>query len=83
MRKFVIVSDTCSDLTKELRERYDIDYIPMHVRYDDVDMDADLDWEFKSFSEFYGMMRNGTRFFTAQVNLAQFEERFEKYLQDG
>lgn len=83
MKKYVIVTDSCSDLTKEFREKYDIDYIPMHVSYDGQEMEANLDWEIKSFPEFYGMMRNGTRFTTSQVNAAQFKERFESYIQDG
>lgn len=83
MKKFVIVTDSCSDLTKEWREKYDIEYIPMHVSYDGKDMDADLDWREKSVSEFYDMMRQGTRFTTSQVNATQFRERYEQYIQAG
>ncbi len=83
MKKYVIVSDSCCDLTKEFREKYDIEYIPMHVSYDGNDMEANLDWEIKSFPEFYNMMRQGTRFITSQVNASQYKERFERYIENG
>ena len=83
MNKYVIVSDSCCDLEKELRERYDIEYLPMHFTVDGKDYFADLDWAQVSSREFYDMMRNGKRIFTSQVNEAQYLEAFEKYLSDG
>lgn len=83
MKKYVIVSDSCCDLSKELREKYEIDYIPMHFLYDGKDMNADLDWEELSFKDFYGEMRNGKRMTTSQVNASQYREAFEKYIADG
>ena len=41
MKKYVIVTDSCSDLEKELREKYDIDYIPMHITSGDEEYLAD------------------------------------------
>lgn len=43
MKKFVIVSDSCSDLNQELRKKYDIQYLCMRVIEDIVDRPADLD----------------------------------------
>ncbi len=83
MKKFVIVTDSCSDLAKGLREKYDIDYIPMHTIWDDKDMPASLDWEFIDYKEFYKLMRNGTRFMTSQINREEYKERFEQYIADG
>jgi fatty acid-binding protein DegV len=34
MKEFVIITDSCSDLEKELRDKYNIDYIPMHVNFE-------------------------------------------------
>ncbi len=82
-KKFVIVTDSCSDLTKELREKYDIEYIPMHLSYDGKEIPASLDWEYISYKDFYTAMRNGTRFLTSQVNEEAYRERFEKYIADG
>lgn len=83
MKKFVIVTDSCSDLDKELRTAYDVDYIPMHYTLDGVDYEASLDWDAFSPQEFYGKMRSGKRFLTSQVNAAQYLERFKSYLEQG
>lgn len=83
MRKFVIVTDSCSDLNKELRARFDIDYLQMRVIYDGVDMPASLDWEWMSPKEFYDKMRRGTRFTTSQVIAIEYQEAFEKYVNSG
>ena len=37
MKKFVIITDSCCDLTKEMREQYDVSYVPMHLLYDGED----------------------------------------------
>ena len=83
MRKYVIITDSCCDLEKELREKYDIDYIPMKLAYDGKTTNADLDWQDISMQEFYAMMREGTRFITSQINDATYRERFENYIKDG
>lgn len=83
MKKYVIVTDSCGDLSKELRERYNVDYVPMHFSFDDKDYVADLDWGTFSPREYYDIMRNGTRIFTSQVNAQQYVEAFEKYINEG
>ncbi|MBQ8342482.1 MAG: DegV family protein [Clostridia bacterium] len=83
MKKYVIVSDSCCDLSKELREKYNIDYIPMHFSYEGKDLPADLEWKELSFKDFYAEMRAGKRMITSQVNASQYRERFEKYIADG
>ncbi|MBE5746973.1 MAG: DegV family protein [Clostridiales bacterium] len=83
MKKYVIVSDSCCDLSKELREKYDIDYIPMHFSYEGKDYAADIDWKELSFKDFYAEMRAGKRMITSQVNAPQYREVFEKYIADG
>ena len=83
MRKYVIVTDSCSDLNENLRSKYDIDYIPMHMTYDGKDVLADLDFKELSYKDFYKMLRDGTRFTTAQITANEYTERFEKYLSEG
>lgn len=83
MKKFVILTDSCSDLTLELREKYDIDYVPMHFSCDDKDYVADLDYKEISAKDFYNLMRDGKRVITAQANTAQYLEAFEKYINEG
>lgn len=83
MKKFVIISDSCCDLSKELREEYDIQYIPMHFSLNGVEYDADLDWQKISVSEFYNELRKGAKYKTAQVTKQQYTEAFEKAIVDG
>lgn len=83
MKKFVIISDSCSDLDKSLREKYDIDYIPMHFSYDGKEFKADLDYKEISFTEFYDLMREGKRIKTAQINANEYLSVFEKYVKEG
>lgn len=83
MKKYVIVTDSCSDLEKELRDIYDIDYIPMHFTLDNKEYEASLDWKDFSQKEFYNIMREGKRFITSQINLPEYIERFKKYLDEG
>ena len=70
MKNYVILTDSCSDLSLDLREKYGIEYVPMSFSYDEKRVSASLDWEEISFHDFYDVMRKGTRIYTAQVNAA-------------
>ncbi len=83
MKQFAIMSDSSCDLSKENRTRYNIDYIDMRILYDDKDIPADLDWKVLGIKEFYDLMRSGVRMRTSQVNAAEFEIAFEKYIREG
>lgn len=83
MKPFVIVTDSCGDMPKELRERFDVEYVPMHYAVDGKDYFASLDWEDLSFSDFYDLMRNGKRIITAQVKETTFVSAFEKWINEG
>lgn len=83
MEKFVIITDSCSDLNKELRTVYDVEYLPMRVINNGKDMPASLDWEYISAKDFYKQMREGVRFTTTQVNTVEYKEEFEKYAKEG
>ena len=83
MKKFVIITDSCCDLNKELRDKYDIDYIPMHISCEGKEYEANLDWAEISVKDFYETMRQGKRFMTAQITSAQYKEKFESYLKQG
>jgi len=83
MRKFVILTDPSCDLDKNLREKYDIEYLPMHLIIDGKDYDADLDWQNISVKEFYDLMRAGKRVMTAQISKLEYVTRFEEYVKQG
>ncbi len=83
MKKFVIISDSCCDLTKEERANYDIDYVHMHYVYNDESHPADLDWTDEERARFYQMMRDGVRVTTSQATEGDYLEHFEKAIKDG
>lgn len=82
MRKFVIVTDSCSDLNKALRQQYDVDYIPMHLTINgERDTIADLDFEEIPYKEYFQMLRDGVRIKTAQITAMEYKQAFRKYLE--
>lgn len=83
MKKYVILSDTGCDLEEALRKEFDIEYVPMHYSLDGKDYAADLDWKEFSVPQFYGLMREGKRFITSQVNVAEYKKAFNAYLAQG
>ena len=83
MKDFVILGDSTCDLNKELREKYNIDYVPMSFSVDDKEYVASLDWECHSAKEHYDLMRGGKRVFTAQVAKKDYYEKFKSALEDG
>lgn len=83
MRQVKIITDSCSDLSVELLERYDVDYVKMKTVYEGKETDASLAWEFYSPKEFYGIMRDGKRITTTQVPVEEFQAGFTKWLDKG
>lgn len=83
MRKFRIFADSCSDLTTELRNKYDIDYFQMNIVYDGKELPADLDWKLYSPKELYDLVRAGTRITTNQVPAELFRKKFTECVEAG
>ena len=83
MDKVKIFTDSCSDLTAELRKKYDIEYVKMNTVLNDCETPASLDWEYYSSKEFYEIMRRGKRITTTQVTSKEFEEKFSYWLRQG
>ena len=83
MRGFVIFGDSTCDLNKELREQYDLDYVPMNYVLEGKEYPASLDWEGLSVKDFYNEMRAGKRITTTQVPPEEFEKKFSAALEAG
>lgn len=83
MNKIKIITDSTSDLSKQIRDEYGIDYCCMGFSLGETDYKASLDWEDFSFHDYYEKMRSGSLFKTIQVTTKQFLETFTKYLQEG
>ena len=76
MAKVKIITDSCSDLSGELLQKYDIDYAKMRTVYDGKESEASLLWDGFSAKEFYDLMREGKRITTTQVPIQEFERVF-------
>ncbi len=83
MSDFVIFTDSTSDLPREYRESWGVEYVPMNYVVDDVEYPASLDWEAHSPKEFYDIMRGGKRIYTTQVARQTFLDAFEPLLAEG
>ena len=83
MAKYVIITDSSSDLTAENREKYNVEYIPNRFYYKDEEYDADLDWKSVPMDEFFDYLRAGNRILTSQISSLACKETFEKWLKAG
>lgn len=86
MSDFVIIPDASCDLTKELRERFDIPvYLRNHITFPNgEDHLSDLDWNDISADEYYRTMAEDKVIYkTSGVSITEAETVFEKYLSQG
>ena len=80
MNNLKIVCDSLSDISKELRDRYDIEMVTLTVRFDDKEYRDGIDLEPK---EFYDMLRDGKLPQTSQATYSQFKSVFDKFVNEG
>ena len=76
MRRVKIITDSCSDLTKDLLEKYDIDYAKMATVLNGEESPALLEWSAEDVHKFYELMRAGNRITTTQVPVEEFNRIF-------
>lgn len=86
-REFVIVIDSCGDLTKEQRSQLGIEYVKMglvkKLKEGDVEVPADLNWDLYSNKELNDWMRDGMLIKTTQVSNQEYTEVFSRILESG
>lgn len=80
MNKFVIITDSGSDLPKELAEELEVEIIPLSVLVDGEDARND---DQVDRAEFYAKLRGGKMASTAAINMEQFESAVEPLLAAG
>ncbi len=83
MNKVKVITDACSDIPKEWREKYDIDCAPLSLLWDGKEVPATTDWDTHTAKEFYDAVRAGASIKSNQVAAKVFEDMFEKYLDEG
>lgn len=82
MADFIISCCSTADLTKEHFEERNIHYICFHYELNGKQYEDDLGQSL-SFDELYTKMRQGAETKTSQINVVEYEEYFEKFLQQG
>ena len=83
MKKYIVMTDSGSDLEKSLRDEFGIEYLPTHLSCEGKTFDADLDWKPMPVKDFYNAMREGKRFISTQVNVEEYKAAFRKYAEAG
>ena len=87
-RNFVIVVDSCSDLSPELRKQFNIEYVRMGVvknvgKDNEEEVFASLDWEIYSNKELFDWLRGGMNVKTTQVTMQEYQRVFGKLVEEG
>lgn len=80
MRPVKIITDSSSDLSPALLEKYDIDCAKMNIFYKGEIHPADLNWSTADIKGFYEHLRKGDRISTTQVPVDEINRVFTKYL---
>lgn len=82
-KDYVIITDSCSDMTSDMVKEVDVKIIPMVFRIDGKDYFDYPDDRDMSSHDFYEMLRNNKKSTTAQINPSTYLEFLKKYLEKG
>lgn len=83
MRDYVVMTDSCCDLTAEMARELELDVLPLTMHMDGEEYPNDLDGHAITNEEFYRRLRSGKLSTTSAVNIGQFEERMRAVLSAG
>ena len=85
MRKFKILVDVNSDLSYELRKRFDIEYLKAHITIPGgIERDGLLEWDFTNEGDFYTSLKKYNKdYSTAPASPDEYEMAFSKIIEEG
>ncbi len=83
MRDYIIMTDSCCDLTDAMAKELELTVIPLTVHIDGEDYPNLLDGSAISFEDFYGRIRAGKMATTSAANVGQFQEAMRPILAEG
>lgn len=83
MREFVIMTDSCCDLTASMAEELGLAVLPLSLHMDGSVYRNWLDGRDIPFPEFYSRVRQGENATTAAVSVGDFEAEMRKVLATG
>jgi DegV family protein with EDD domain len=82
MENFALITDSASDLTKEIVNDLDIKCIGLVCNFQGREIEEDFG-KTLPYKDFYDAVRNGAQPTTAQINTYRFREEFEAYVKQG
>ena len=83
MREYVIMTDSCCDLTDHMAKELGLAVVPLTVHIDGHDYPNMLDGSAISFEDFYSKIRSGVLATTSAANVGQFQEAMRPILAEG
>ena len=83
MRDYIIMTDSCCDLTDHMARELELAVVPLTVHIDGQDYPNLLDGSAISFEDFYTKIRSGKLATTSAVNVGEFEEKMREILKTG
>lgn len=83
MNKFVLFTDSCCDLPRDVRQKYGIEFFRMNIVIDGKEKPADLDFEAYSLEELYSWISSGCKIKTNAVSVEEYINRATPFLKDG
>lgn len=85
MKQFKILIDPNADLTKEIREKYDIEFIKSHITLPDKsEIDAVLEWGDLNPKDFYTSLKNKKNVYTtAPASPEEYKNKFVEFIKEG
>ena len=83
MRDYVIMTDSCCDLTDQMARDLELEVLPLTMHMDGQDYPNDLAGTAISNQEFYKRIRAGKLVTTSAVNVGQFQDAMRRVLESG
>ena len=83
MREYVIMTDSCCDLTDHMAKELELAVVPLTVHIGGKDFPNLLDGSAISFEDFYGKIRNGELATTSAANVGDFQDAMRPILAAG
>ena len=83
MRDYVILTDSCCDLTAGMAEELGLEVLPLSLEMGGATYYNYLDGRDIGFRDFYARVRNGETATTSAISVGTFEEKMRGILQSG
>ena len=83
MRDFVIVTDSCCDMTAEMAQELELEVLPLSLTMGDQVYHNYLDGREIGFRDFYAKLRAGALATTSAISVGAFEEAMGRILDSG